>query len=64
MLSKELLSKLRVSKGDTLYATEAPRGIELTAYNPDFAHQMNMVLMALGYEQRNINWSAARGVSN
>ncbi len=42
VLSKDLLAKLRVTKGDTLYAVETPNGIELSAYNPDFAAQMNM----------------------
>ena len=41
VLPKELLSKLRVDKGDTLYAVETPDGIELTAYRPDFATQMD-----------------------
>ncbi len=30
----ELLEKLRVSKGDTLFAIETSNGIELTPYNP------------------------------
>jgi putative addiction module antidote len=37
ILPKELLARLRVSLGDTLYATEAPDGIRLTAADPDFA---------------------------
>jgi putative addiction module antidote len=41
ILPKELLSKLRVDKGDTLYVIETPEGIELTAYRPDFAAQMD-----------------------
>ena len=41
VLPKELLSKLRVDKGDTLYVVETPDGIELTAYRPDFATQMD-----------------------
>ena len=41
ILPKELLSKLRVNKGDTLYVVETPEGIELTAYRPDFAAQMD-----------------------
>jgi putative addiction module antidote len=41
VLPKELLSKLRVDKGDTLYVVETPDGIELTAYRPDFAAQMD-----------------------
>ena len=40
-LPKELLGKLRVAAGDTLYVTEAPDGsFRLTPYNPDFAAQM------------------------
>ncbi len=40
ILSQELLAKLRVRKGDTLYAVETPNGIELTPYDPDFAGQI------------------------
>ncbi len=40
VLSKDILAKLRAEKGDMLYATETPNGIELTAYNPEFAGQM------------------------
>ena len=42
VLSKEVMARLRVSKGDKLYAVETPNGIELTAYNPEFANQMDM----------------------
>ena len=41
VLPKELLAKLRVGKGDVLYATETPNGIELSAYDPEFAGQMD-----------------------
>lgn len=41
VLSKEMLAKLRVHKGDMLYAVETPNGIELSAYNPSFAKQMD-----------------------
>ncbi len=41
VLSKEVLAKLRVDKGDTLYVSETPNGIELSAYNPEFAEQMD-----------------------
>ena len=40
ILPKEVLAKLRVQKGDTLYTTETPNGIELSAYNPAFVEQM------------------------
>lgn len=42
VLSKELLAKLRVEKGDSLYAVETPEGIELRRYDPDFAKQMDI----------------------
>lgn len=42
VLSKELLAKLRCGKGDMLYATETPTGIELTPYDPEFAQQMEL----------------------
>ena len=40
ILSKDLLEKLRVDKGDVLYVTETPQGLELSAYNPEFAAVM------------------------
>lgn len=42
VLSKDLLAKLRVQKGDKLFAVETPDGIELTPYNPEFAMQMKL----------------------
>jgi putative addiction module antidote len=41
VLSKDILAKLRVNKGDSLYAIETPNGIELTAYDPEFAMQID-----------------------
>ena len=40
ILPKEILQRLRVDKGDKLYVIETANGIELTAYNPEFAEQM------------------------
>lgn len=40
ILPEELLKRLRVEKGDSLYVVETERGIELTPYNPEFAGQM------------------------
>jgi putative addiction module antidote len=42
ILPKEILEKLRVSKGDTLFVIETSNGIELTAYNPEVAEQMKL----------------------
>jgi putative addiction module antidote len=36
VLPKELLTKLNIKKGDTLYVTETPDGLQLTPYNADF----------------------------
>ncbi|MFN2502205.1 MAG: AbrB/MazE/SpoVT family DNA-binding domain-containing protein [Pyrinomonadaceae bacterium] len=40
VLPKEILERLRVQKGDSLYAIETPNGIELTVYDEEFAEQM------------------------
>ena len=42
ILPKELLERLRISKGDTLLATETPHGVELTAYDPEVAKQLEI----------------------
>lgn len=42
VLPKELLEKLRVAKGDTLHVVETPNGVELMAYDPVFAAQMEV----------------------
>ncbi|MDR9395669.1 MAG: transcriptional regulator [Roseovarius sp.] len=42
VFSKELLAKLRSGKGDMLYVTETPNGIELSPYDPEFAQQMEL----------------------
>jgi putative addiction module antidote len=40
VLPRELLQRLRVEKGDTLFVLETPHGIELVPYDPEFAAQM------------------------
>ena len=42
VLPKEILERLRVKKGDTLYAVETPNGIELKPYDPEFARKMEV----------------------
>ena len=42
ILPKELLARLRVEKGDELYALETPDGIRLTVHDPEFARQMEV----------------------
>jgi len=41
IIPKEMLARLNVAKGDTLYATELPDGgYRLTPFDPDFAAKM------------------------
>jgi putative addiction module antidote len=42
ILPKELLARLRLEKGDELYAFETPDGIRLTTYDPELARQMEV----------------------
>lgn len=42
ILPKELLARLRLEKGDELYALETPGGIVLTTYDPELAAQMDV----------------------
>lgn len=42
ILPRELLARLRVEKGDELYALETPGGIVLTTYDPELAAQMDV----------------------
>ena len=41
VLPREILEKLRVGRGDELMVLETPDGITLTAYDPEFAEQMD-----------------------
>ena len=41
VLPKEILAELNVQKGDSLYITKTPNGIELTPYDKEFAEQMS-----------------------
>jgi putative addiction module antidote len=40
VLPKDILERLRVSKGDSLHVIETPDGVELTPYDPEFAEQI------------------------
>ena len=42
ILPEEILERLRVKRGDTLYAVETQNGIELTANDPAVAQQMEI----------------------
>lgn len=53
ILPKELLEKLRIGKGDKLYVSETPSGIELSPYNTEFAEQMD-IAESMMREDRNV----------
>lgn len=42
VLPKEILERLRVEKGDSIFVVETPNGIELTPYDPEFAAQIEI----------------------
>lgn len=42
ILPREVLEKLRVGKGDTLFLTETPNGVELTAHDDEVERQMEI----------------------
>lgn len=43
ILTKEIMARLKIRKGDTLYLTEATDGsYRLTPYNPEFERQMSL----------------------
>ena len=53
ILPKELLARLRVAKGDALYATELPYGVKLTPFDPKLAGQMEVAERVMR-EDRNV----------
>ena len=40
ILPKEILARLKLEKGDTVFVTDAVDGIKLTPYSADFEAQM------------------------
>lgn len=40
ILPKELLARLRVEAGDSIFVSETPDGVRISAANPDFAAKM------------------------
>jgi len=53
ILPKELLTRLRLGKGDALYATELPDGIKLSPFDPELAGQMEVAEKVMR-EDRNV----------
>jgi putative addiction module antidote len=40
ILPRDLLTRLKLEKGDSIYITETPEGYTLSPYDPEFAAQM------------------------
>jgi len=53
VLPKEVLARLNIGKGDTLFLTEDQNGYRLTPYDPDFERQMGL-LRKVTAERRNV----------
>jgi putative addiction module antidote len=45
ILPKDILARLKVGKGDSVFVTETPDGVAITQYDPEVAEQL-----ALGSE--------------
>lgn len=55
ILPKELLARLRLGKGDELYALEMPDGIKLTAFDPTLAAQMAVAEQVMRKDRQVLN---------
>lgn len=42
ILPKDLLARLRLEKGDELFAVETPDGVRLSVFDPELARQMDV----------------------
>ncbi len=42
ILPKDVLTRLKLEKGDTLYVTDTPDGLALTALDPGFEEQLEL----------------------
>ncbi len=40
ILPKEVLSRLKIQKGDSVFLTESPDGVRITPYDPEFEEDM------------------------
>lgn len=53
ILPKEVLEKLRVEKGDTLFLTETPNGFEISPHDDEVERQMEIAEKVMR-ENRNL----------
>lgn len=60
ILPRDLLARLRLEKGDELYALETPDGIRLTTYDPELAAQMEAAEQVMRERRALLNQLAKR----
>jgi putative addiction module antidote len=53
ILPKEVLARLKLSKGDSIFLTESPEGYRITPYDPEFEDQMDSARSFMR-ERRNV----------
>ncbi|MEZ5630995.1 MAG: AbrB/MazE/SpoVT family DNA-binding domain-containing protein [Burkholderiaceae bacterium] len=53
ILPKEVLARLKVQKGDSLFVTDLPDGVALRPYDQEFAEQMELARQIMR-ERRNV----------
>lgn len=59
ILPREVLAQLGVEKGDQLHVIETPGGVELTAFDPQFAHQMGVLEQVVRAERDVLRYAGA-----
>lgn len=53
VLPKEVLSRLKIAKGDSVFLTESPEGFRITPYDPEFERQMGLARKVMS-ERRDV----------
>ena len=53
VLPKEVLARLKVQKGDTLFLTDSSDGYRITPYDPEFEQQMELARRVMR-DRRNV----------
>jgi len=53
ILPRDLLGKLQLDKGDSIFLVDTPDGLRITSYDPDFAEQMDQA-RTLMKKRRNV----------
>jgi putative addiction module antidote len=55
ILPRDLLAKLQLDKGDSIYLVATPEGFRMTSYDPAFAEQMDSARTLMRKRRNAIN---------